>query len=244
VKRTTTFYVALLVCALTLASWNVLAQGHAAATRKAREDSPKARAAKMAELDAWLRRLAGQFRVSVTPGTATIISPCGSNPADRPAFGTCTTPDRVNTNFFLSPTQGTADCRSIEPGPGVSCVLDFDDTGSELPTAAPRVILLGMDPDEPGIRLMEVGRVNSAAWTAHGSLTGDTVTFIGVCVSGLEPPTLRSSCKRKVGIRALIDGKRIVIDMSASATLPPGVVEAAPPGITLIDFMRVADSGR
>lgn len=96
-----------------------------------------ARAKKLAELEIWLRRLAGKFRID---GTAT--NPGGSNPA-----------------------HGSAECFGIGGGPGVSCVVaatwkaprqslgNNPDRNMALYGALqPLVMLLGIDPDAMEIR--------------------------------------------------------------------------------------------
>lgn len=176
-----------------------------------------AREAKLAELDAWLRRLVGKFRyegeIQISAFACDNRGPC-EIPGFNCVFSMC---------FAVRTFQGAGDCMSIGAGPGVHCVINVPWPESiQVPhpfTAqllnlrwrgrllAPAMIQYGMDTDSLGIRYLLVDS-KSIAESALGVLRGDTVTFTtaGCVNSGLI------SCRQIFSIHASRDGK--VIQMS------------------------------
>ena len=239
-KSATLAVVALFACGSMGVSVDAQAQARGPAAQELREraraqDTAETRAEKMAELQTWLGRMVGRFRV-VIPPVVPIISLCGFQPAGR---SPCTAGDEVLTRFVRPQREGLADCRKIGSGPGVSCVLHFDDRGFQFPAGGPRVILLGLDPDNPGIRLMDVGSADSAARTGRSYLRGDAVSFTLECMPG---PGL--NCRHYERFRITPDGKRIVMDIRDASNPRPGAVNLGYPVSTVIDFSRVAESTR
>lgn len=129
---------AVLACAAVLASVEVNAQ--ARGPRSAPRPPPD-KEARLAELDAWLRRLVGQFHVKSSNLWMLMDSPS---------------------------IEGSAECRAVGAGPGVNCLLSFvHPSGAEYF----EVFLYGLDPDNPGIRVTRVlsyGRVRVARSSLNG----------------------------------------------------------------------------
>jgi hypothetical protein len=251
VKRATRISLVLLACASVLVLQGVFAQGRSPVpgTRKAREDDHEARAVQMAELDAWLRRLPGRYQVVVTPplergGYAS----CDLERGDRRTSAVCPisgdSPIPRQFPGAKSQYKGRAECRGVEPGPGVSCVLDMDEPASGLSAPGPRVILFGLDPDDPGIRLMEVERVTSATYTGRGSLKGDRVSFKLECVKEFLAPLPWSTCTRTEQVLARKDGKRIEILPDQQLTAVPGAGFIPFLAGMQIRFVRVTEARR
>jgi hypothetical protein len=131
---------------------------------------PAVRAARLADLDAWFRRIPGRFR----------IDGLISRPECRE--GACESSSGKIT--------GVADCTGIGDGAGVQCVLSADwptiesgmaSVGGPLPpseklrTICPAVLVLGLNLDPPGVRAQMVD-AESLSHTWVGKLTGNTLT--------------------------------------------------------------------
>ena len=105
------------------------------------------RARKLAEMEAWLRRLVGKFRIEG---------------------------ERWSTDRRSLQVRGTADCFAIGSGPGVSCVISAAwKAGKETDSAVrPQVLLFGFDPGALEIR---VTHVDSLAAGMRGFLLDGSV---------------------------------------------------------------------
>jgi hypothetical protein len=115
-----------------------------------------ARAKKITEMEAWLQRLVGRYRVAGT---------------------------YLNTGG-IGPVTGTAICRHVVDGPGVQCEITatvkhpgepaknppFDQAITD--GMRPLIMLFGIDPDSQQIR---AGLVDSRATEANGRLIDDAV---------------------------------------------------------------------
>jgi hypothetical protein len=190
-----------LVC-LVAASGQVSAQGRGLPAQEQRDKvkevsgSPAARAAKLAELDSWLRRLVGRFAYSgyITNGGEDSL---------------CDVARRYNPQLVCSnslsasprPIQGIGSCVSIGAGPGVRCLINVEwprGLGS-VPwesNLAPATILYGIDPVALGIRYLQVDGQSLAEGTL-GYLQNDTASFTVSCAN-----TPKLSCSRVVKIYA------------------------------------------
>lgn len=150
-----------------------LAPGHSDKVEAA--DSDAARAAKLADLEAWLGRLRGRFHFE---GVARALLALGEG---------CET-----GCWAIKEAHGIGECFGIGDGPGVHCIINVpwprffrqrvsSSSGPEIPWAShnlgPATVLYGIDPDNLGIRfLLADGR--SRATEAAGLLQGDTVKFL------------------------------------------------------------------
>lgn len=130
-----------------------------------------ARAQKVAELDAWLRRLVGQYKIKGNAQTLVdLIGPRG-----------------LTTRGI----EGTASCVSVGTGAGVLCVvsatwasiLQRTTGGGSIPawadyynTLYPATILFGIDSEAQGVHYLLVDD-HSIADGGLGMLDGDTVRF-------------------------------------------------------------------
>lgn len=153
-----------------LLSGTVRAQAHGPSSAVGEQPEPDpaevavARATKLADLDIWLRRLAGQFSYEgiKDPGTES--------------------------------ARGNGNCIGIGTGPGVQCMIyvsvpsTHGDPG--LATMEPAVMLYGVDTNAAGIRSM---RINSKGIpeTALGFLKGNMAVFKLGCVNVAEWPPCR-----------------------------------------------------
>jgi hypothetical protein len=166
----------------------------------ARTIDPAARRQKLAELDAWLQRLVGRFRIE---GFAKIF--VGINTAKTCIEGApC---------YSRGPTQGAGDCKRVGTGPGVHCAFNiaFLAGTSELwrPAAGPKwpgpflggaMVLYGIDTESMRIRFLLVD-AKSIAYEAFGILEGDWMTFRSGCVNDRAGKL----CKQIFRIRAKSD---------------------------------------
>lgn len=151
------------------------------------------RVQKVADIDAWLRRLPGRFRYVGTEE----VPPYYCTHSGR---GTsCTTP-------LPREVQGMWDCVGIGTGSGLHCVLGSMAQRREpmQPNMdSPMMILFGIDPDAPGIRYLRFDS-DGIASESFGYLRGDQATFRTPCIN---PVTV--GCTRIVKIHAAADGKPI-----------------------------------
>jgi hypothetical protein len=114
---------------------------------------------------------------------------------------------------------------------------------SGLPAPAPKVILFGLDPDDPGIRIMEVEQ-SSATYVGRGSLKDDRVSFKLECVKEFLAPLPWATCTRKEQVLARRDGKRIDMVTDQQLTAVPGAAFLPSMGGIQIRFLRVAEGRR
>jgi hypothetical protein len=113
------------------------------------------RLATLNEMDAWLRRLVGQYRYD---GVA--VQTAGKN-----------------AGHILDSVEGRGVCVGFGVGPGASCMIN-----AGLFPLNPAMLLYGIDPDELGIRYLQAddkGIVQSSL----GFLKADTVTFKRPCMN-------------------------------------------------------------
>jgi hypothetical protein len=184
-----------------------------------------ARDEKLAELDAWLSRLVGKFRVEAYLDNTVVR-----------CHPTC---ELLRVSFqcagreckAIRQSSGAGDCDRVGDGPGVHCIINVPwlqpvvftpppplDVLPEARTTTipwpgrilePATILFGIDPDNPAVRYLLVDG-KSIAEEASGSLQGDTVTFTAECVN--ESVT----CRQKLSILAPEDGGRIRMTLNVS----------------------------
>ena len=175
--------------------------------------SSEARAAKLAELETWLRRLTGKFsysgQVKFHLGFGCSI---GRAPCEIPGMDCSSL-----VCYLVSPATGVASCGVIGEGAGVHCMINvkWRQTKVVMPPSlpmtmpipdlvkiwpgrslAPATVLYGIDPDKLEVRYLLIdGR--SIAESATGVLQDDTVTFKVACVDASFP-----LCSQKLQIRA------------------------------------------
>lgn len=203
--------VALLACVATLAPNEIRAQaqGRGVAAKKPVEPvqqvpiTPEERARQLAEMEVWLRRLVGKYRMVSTwlePPVLDHCIPLSAGPSGR----NCAFP-RPNRIFRSAqrgePKKGSVECEDFAAGPGVSCRMTW--------LNLTEVFLFGLDPGTPGISLLWA-RGGGVTILAQGSPRDDTVAFhTGECpwitreFRGIEP------CIPIVLIRANSDAKSI-----------------------------------
>ena len=179
-------------------------------------DEAVAREAKLAEMDAWLRRLVGHFRFE--GDIQVFVLGCDSH-------GPCMIPGLVCESFlcFLHlPSPGVGDCINIGTGPGVHCVINVPwpesmliplPSGTEIydfrwpaRLLAPAMMLYGIDPDNLEIRYLLVDS-KSISESVSGVLKGETVTFTTRCVNN------PSTCRQTFSVRAPRSGRGIMMSM-------------------------------
>jgi hypothetical protein len=148
------------------------ARARAAIEAEKRVD-PDVRAAKLAELDAFMRQLVGRFRFD---GNVRVLSATSHSCIEG------------STCFVTHNAQGVGDCAGFGNGPGVQCIIHVpwprffrplmgDDEinwpGPYLDTA---MILYGIDPGELAVRFQIVDG-QSRAYTNLGTLKDNILTF-------------------------------------------------------------------
>ena len=121
---------------------------------------------------AWLRQLAGDFRIERSVILSPLIDPCsGAQP------GRCQTQGLVPLPLPSSPAaEGAGRCTVIGNGPGITCRFDFHSAGQNWSN----IKLFGVDPDGPAIRVMQIEPAG-AAETSVGRLDGQVATFPLLC---------------------------------------------------------------
>jgi len=185
------------------------------AKERERVADPAVRAAKLAELEAFLRRLVGRFRYD---GEVKLI--WGITGTVDPAHG-C---DGKGC-YVTKGAQGVADCVGFGNGPGVQCLTHVPWPRFFMPVSMPRdpgeirwrgpyldgaMSLFGIDPDQPGVRFLLVDS-QSIAFTELGVLEGNTLTFETEC----PPPSQHmrilgygaGRCLRTFRIHSLAEGR-------------------------------------
>jgi len=218
--------IALLACAVTLACGEAGAQARGSSWRATKSSSPAPGGSdhnqKLAELDAFLRRLTGRFHydgIAEDPGDYCYVPRKSRNGR------------QICVPAIREPATGKSDCVGIGEGPGTHCVVnvtwpDFTDPMRRLPgperswipplppALAPSLVLYGIEPRNPGLRFLQIDS-KSIAEAALGSLKGDTATFRTDCANEV------SLCKRIIRIEAPPDGRliRVWIDIESM----PGV---------------------
>lgn len=120
------------------------------------------------------------------------------------------------------PFRGLADCQAIGSGPGVSCLVSIGWNGFSNREIS-SVMLFGVDPENPGIRLLEVDADAETTRYAMSALQGDAVTFRMKCPDYTRRYMV--SCSRVVTMRAPPSAKHIEIAMGGDFTLRMGLEE-------------------
>jgi hypothetical protein len=146
-------------------------------------------AAKLAELDSWLRALEGHFSLSVERHE---IAGLPAMPGMAP--------------------EGVVDCSSIGAGPGVHCLLSIGPPHQRHRWES-SVMLFGVDIDGPGIHLF---RLNSESTAEAGvsPLRNNAVIFHVSCpVIQRYPRSLMEvlSCRRETRVHVRPDSKSVEI---------------------------------
>lgn len=208
----------LLACTALATAGAAHAQGRGAPASKLRdraaaEVAPEARAARLAELEAWLARLEGRFSFE---GTAKLFSgttdPRATTMDPRAPEDSC----EVGICYVHRDAKGIGSCRPVGNGPGLHCAINVPwprfiwpsvalgaGFSGEMKWRGPyldgAVALYGIDPDNLGINFLLVDG-QSIAHTELGVLKGDTVTFETKC---------GAFCRRIFRVIAKPDGGRI-----------------------------------
>ena len=153
-------------------------QGQKVTGKKGKEESvldDAARASKLAEMEAWLRRLVGRFRIEGRIEQPMLIAGAGGRPVPVTQTGKIT---------------GIADCVGIGDGPGVHCVLNATwpmmsyttlplrgSVGNNVPSNGrdnlqPAMFLIGIDRNALRIQFLQVDNLSEAeGW--EGDLADD-----------------------------------------------------------------------
>lgn len=147
---------------------------------------------KVADLIPWLRRLIGQYNI-----------------AGQMDLGAGSQPDRLAV-------RGIGVCIGFGVAPGVQCEInvrwpevraaDGQPVPGGVSTLAPAMILYGLEPDEIGIRFMQVDNRGHAEG-AVGFVTGDTASFTTTCTDMPE------GCRRITRITAVPESKVINVQI-------------------------------
>lgn len=163
-------------------------------------DTPETREARRlkhaSEMDVWLRRLVGRFRIE---GVSFVDAQQDQDPTAKPA-------------------KGMEDCIALGTGAGVQCVINVvwdEDWGTDgqlaeagISSLAPAMIEYGYDPVASRIRTLQVDN-QSLAEGAAGVLKGDTVSYRTRCVNTAAMPP----CERLTRIYAPADASYVQISI-------------------------------
>jgi hypothetical protein len=157
---------------------------------------PQARAAQLRQLDAWLRKLAGRYRIEGTAETPGVVTPSIPN-----AAGVMVAQQPIPT-ILKGKVLGLVDCDTIGEGPGLHCVMnatwdvidiDITDLGGrptiseQMKTFTPAMLDIGLNRDPPGIRaLLVTDDTVSHMWA--GKL--DSNTLVADRLNDCKVPTL------------------------------------------------------
>lgn len=207
--------IATMACAFILATDEARAQARGSSV-KARQDQVQAdkaaaRAAENTKLEAWLRRLVGQFQVTGDYRIAHWYGPppCEAARRQNPnAIIMCRTEDPpLPTPLVL---QGVGDCAGIGAGFGVHCMMKLAGMHEGVNKAPllqlfPKMTLYGLDVNAQGIRFLQVDN-HGIAEGALGELNGDIMIFKVQCPLVAKSSAQAVSCKREVRITAPPDG--------------------------------------
>jgi hypothetical protein len=207
--------VATLTCAAMLAGGDARAQARGPSTKEVRDrlqpsgESTEVRVRKLAELESWLRRLAGTFRVRASGGSApTEVCSSSATPS-----GPCQTYRTIDAPIQAT-FEGLAECNDIGDGPGVFCRFHMTAVTPPMWIGAPSMqlqdpndipflpveILFGIDPENLEMRMMWVGG-GGAVWLAEGPLSGISIN------TGCDG----RMCRIQKWVHSTRDGNRIEI---------------------------------
>lgn len=195
--------------------------------------TPEERAVRLAQLDAWLRRLAGDYEFKYSDTGNQISFTCIYSTSPN---GPCT-----NEKIQAGPTggsyasrEGMMECRLVGPGPGVRCLVAWNDKFpaaatlhlgssahinsqlSSITIARPATVIdFGLDPDNLGIRMMRLDGAGKAV-EFRGPLKDNTANLAYRCETpgrcGEKSGNAISSAAWKIA--ALPDSKRITMSTS------------------------------
>jgi hypothetical protein len=217
-------YSAVLVMFITalLSSSESLAQV-SGSQKAAQKGTAAMRAAEVEKLHAWLRGLTGTFQVAVFPSQ---IGPSTICVRDRSGYGPCIREIPVNPLLNIPHISGSAICSAIGEGSGVNCVFDLENSAGQFPPI-PHVILYGVDPDKPGIRIQQFD-ADGVTTTALGNVEGDSAIFRNECANSEGV----LSCEQILRIRVPSDAKGIdmAIDRNMILISKPGMSHGVPKG--------------
>jgi hypothetical protein len=148
-----------------------------------------------ADIDAWLRRLQGKYRI---PGFDEYCSRTQTAEAISRAFDearpTATCPTSAAGKEALKNRPPDAECRGIGSGPGVRCAVNMDwpedGTRPEMKwyqTLKPHFLMYGFDPVHQGIAVVLVSPTSNvgAAGFTSGLLKNDKLAYSTECA---QPP--------------------------------------------------------
>jgi hypothetical protein len=222
VKRVRYSAVLLVIVAALLSPGESSAQVRGSST-SAQKGATAKRAADVEKLHAWLRGLTGTFQVTVIPSQ---IRPSTICVRDRSGYGPCIREIPVNPLLGVPHISGIAICSAVGEGSGVSCKFDLENSVGQFPPI-PHVILYGVDPDKPGVRIQQFD-ADGITTTALGDVKGDSAIFNNECAS--REGAL--SCAQILRIRAPPNAKSIdmAIDQEKIMISKPGRSQSPPTG--------------
>lgn len=198
-KRDGLIRVSFLAAAAILASGPLRAQGYLP-PKELREQGiatpSAARAEELAQLDTWLRRVRGRYRIVGQLGVPNwyTLTPCEQA---RKRGNSC----RDEAPQLPQPLtiRGSAEC--IGTGPGTSCVID---RAADMPPVwFPQVILFGIDPDALTINSLVSDRTGVAEAVQASART----TTVGSATRDLIKPRLEPEVKIDMQRRPSLPGK-------------------------------------
>lgn len=172
------------------------------------EELEAAREATLAEIDIWLRRLAGRYRASADTAGESLM-----------------------------------DCQSVGNGPGIHCIIGPSRISQKQ---FPSVMLLGVAPERPGVRYMQVNE-SSIASTGFGRLSGDTLIFPKVsCPVSINRQAQINviRCERTMRIQAPPNGRYFSIINVFEITLKVGRAPISTVRTSSQTFNQRIDEGR
>jgi hypothetical protein len=170
------------------------------------------------DLETWLERLKGSFKIKLEIPPEIKCTTFNSNkPTDTKQ--TCTVTKTV-------PYVSAVNCRGIGQGPGLYCTFDDlrrEQTGKDADTpgatvslfsnALPSRMLLGIDPVAQKITMM-VMDPGGPGYSDMAAPVGKSVTFKGGCDEGGQKGS--SACTWNLSISAPPDGRKIMMTRSNS----------------------------
>jgi hypothetical protein len=220
VKRVRYSAVLVMIVAALYSSSESLAQERGSPT-SAQKNATAKRAAEIERLHAWLRGLTGTFQVTVVPSQ---IRPSTICVRGRSGYGPCIREIPVNPLLSVPHISGIAICSAVGQGSGVSCVFDLENSVGQFPPI-PHVILYGVDPDKPGVRIQQFD-ADGITTTALGDVKGDSAIFSNECANREGALSCTQILRIRVppnakGIDMAIDQDKILISKSGRSQGTP-----------------------
>jgi hypothetical protein len=170
------------------------------------------------DLEAWLARLDGSFKIKVEIPPEVKCTTFNSNTPTNTSQ-TCTASRPIT---YVS----AVNCRGIGQGPGLYCTFDElrnEPTGKDGGTPGspvslfsnelPSRMLLGIDPIAQKITMM-VRNPGGLGYSGMAAPEGDSVTFKGRCDAAVQKGTI--ACGWNFSMRAPRDRPRIVMTLSTN----------------------------